>query len=70
MATAKGPAMTSVFAVVGQHREDPERLLLLGADGQHYALALPDGDPDPVQPDEDWELDPPAPPAEELSLAQ
>jgi len=27
--------MTNVFAVVGQHRDVPDRLLLLGEDGHH-----------------------------------
>jgi hypothetical protein len=35
--------VTNVFAAVGQHRDDPCLLLLLGSDGLHYAQALPDG---------------------------
>ncbi len=49
--------MTTVFAVVGQYRDDPDRLLLLGADGHHYDLELPDGPPLPCEPDERWEID-------------
>ena len=51
--------MTTVFAVVGEHHEDPDRLLLLGDDGQHYALRLPDGAPSPIPADLDtsWMLD-------------
>ncbi len=49
---------TTVFAVVGEHRDDPDHLLVLGADGQHYDLHLPDGVTLPVDPDEEWRLDP------------
>lgn len=49
---------TTVFAVVGEHRDDPDHLLVLGADGQHYDLHLPDGATLPVDPDEEWRLDP------------
>ena len=49
--------MTAVFAVVGEHREDPNSLLLLGADGQHYAHRLPDGPITPIEPDEHWTVD-------------
>jgi hypothetical protein len=54
--------MTTVFAAVGEHREDPDRLLLLGDDGRYYALALPDGPTTPVEPGEEWVVDE-APPA-------
>ncbi len=30
--------MTNVYAVVGEHRADPERLLLLGDDGRFYCF--------------------------------
>jgi hypothetical protein len=49
--------VNTVFAVVGEHRDDPDRLLLLGADGRHYAYPLPDGPAAPVDPDEEWALD-------------
>ena len=49
--------MSVVFAVVGEHREDPEHLLLLGTDGQHYAYRLPDGPTTPIEPDEHWDVD-------------
>ena len=60
------PAMPTVFAVVGEHRDDPDRLLLLGADGQHYALRLQDGAATPVEPDEDWRVDPQRPETDEV----
>ena len=56
--------MATVFAVVGERREDPNRLLLLGADGQHDDLALPDGTTAPVEPDEAWVVDEDPPAAE------
>ena len=51
--------MTTVFAVVGEHHEDRDRLLLLGDDGQHYDLRLPDGAPSPIrdEPDTSWTID-------------
>lgn len=62
------PAMsTTVFAVVGEHRDDPDRLLMLGSDGQHYAFHLPDGAATPVEPDEDWRVDPNQPDMDELA---
>ena len=45
------------LAVVGENKEDPEQLLLLGADGHYYAYRLPDGDPRPVEPDEHWKVE-------------
>lgn len=45
-----------VFAVVGQHRADPARLLLLGDDGRHYGYQAA-GHTAPVTPGHDWLLD-------------
>jgi hypothetical protein len=53
----------AVFAVVGEDRADPGRLLLLGADGRHYRYDLPTGTTAPVDPGADWVLDPDPPPA-------
>ena len=49
--------MTTVYSIIGEHREDPARLLALGSDGQHYAMILPSGVAFPVEPDDDWRLD-------------
>ena len=46
------------LAVVGERKDDPEQLLLRDAEGNYYAYALPDGDPEPVEPDEAWEVEP------------
>ena len=62
------PAVTTVFAVVGEHRDDPDRLLLLGEDGRHYEHRLPDGPTTPVEPDDAWTLDDPGWEPEELLL--
>ncbi len=48
--------MTNLFAVVGEHRRQPDRLLLLGDDGRFYALTA-DGRPVEVQPSNVWRLD-------------
>jgi hypothetical protein len=58
--------MTTSFAVVGERRDDPRERLLLGNDGQHDAYPLPDGPVLPIEPDETWQVDPSAPPVEEL----
>ena len=58
--------MTTVFAVVGEHHDDPDRLLLLGSDGQYYQFLLPDETTTPVIPDETWDFDPNAHFVEEL----
>lgn len=48
--------MTNVFAVVGEHRREPGRLLLLGEDGRFYAYRA-DGAPMEVEPGAAWLLD-------------
>lgn len=49
--------MTNVFAVIGEHREQPERLLLLGGDGRFYTYVSAEGPPVEVEPTEEWALD-------------
>jgi hypothetical protein len=50
--------VTTVFAAIGRHRDDPWLLLLLGSDRRRYAQAFPDGRPVPVAPGEDgWLVD-------------
>ncbi len=49
--------MTNVFAVVGEHRLEPDRLLLLGDDGHYYAYAAPSGQPTEVDPSDEWKID-------------
>lgn len=60
--------MISVYSIVGEHHDDPDRLLALGADGQHYALMLPQGAMLPVVPDEQWLLDPEPPEREDMIM--
>ena len=59
--------MTNLFAAVGEHRDDPTRLLLLGEDGRHYAYPLPDGPASPVEPGGDWVVDAGAPTPDEVA---
>ncbi len=49
--------VTNVFAVVGEHRQEPERLLLLGDDGHYYAYATANGQPTEVDPSDEWQID-------------
>jgi hypothetical protein len=56
----------AVFAVVGENRRDPARLLVLCDDGHHYQYDLRTGTAVPVDPGGDWVLDLP-PPANALT---
>ncbi|HEV2526940.1 MAG TPA: hypothetical protein VGT61_00600 [Thermomicrobiales bacterium] len=54
--------MTTVFAVIGAHRDDPDNLLLRGDDGRHYTWSSPDQEPAPwaddaSEPDDMWQID-------------
>ena len=53
------PEMTNVLAVVGEHRDDPDHLLLLGDDGHYYDLRLSDGATVPIQLNEEWVVETP-----------
>ena len=54
------PTPPSELIVVGEHRADPLRLLLLGVDGHYYAYALPEGNPRPVELDDGWAVESPS----------
>jgi hypothetical protein len=60
------PAMVYLYAVVGEHGTDPDLLLVLGEDGQHYAWALATDETTPVNVDERWRID--AVPLDRMSL--
>ena len=61
------PAVATCFSVVGEHRADPDRLLLLGDDGRYYDLHLPDGSVVPAEPEAgEWTVDPEPPATEDL----
>jgi hypothetical protein len=49
------PLEPTVFAVVGEHRTDPDRLLLLGDDGRFYTYET--GVPTAVELTPDWIVD-------------
>jgi hypothetical protein len=49
--------MTNQFSIIGQHRENPDQLLLIGDDGQRYATDISMSDPVPVESDEDYLID-------------
>lgn len=51
------PSTPAVFAVVGEHRANPDRLLLLGDDGRYYAYETADGVPIAVELTPDWVVD-------------
>ena len=51
---------TTVYSVIGEHRLEPCRLLLLGEDGRYYALAANAAQPTAVEPSDEWKIDPPA----------
>lgn len=51
------PESPNEFAVVGENKEDPTQLLLIGPDGNYYAYSLPAGDTQEVDPDDGWEVE-------------
>jgi hypothetical protein len=53
------PIMTNVFAVVGEHRDDPDHLLVLGDDGSYYDYTVTTGQTEPVEPSAAWRADAP-----------
>jgi hypothetical protein len=59
--------MTTIFSVVGAHQEDPDRLLMLGDDGELYQLDLPLGTPTPVEATDEWKFDPILPDLDETT---
>ena len=57
LALGENDDMTNVFAVVGEHRDDPDHLLVLGDDGSYYDYAVTTGQTAPVEPDQTWTTD-------------
>ena len=51
--------MTNVFAVVGERRDVPDHLLVLGDDGSYYDYAVTTGQTEPVEPNAAWSTDAP-----------
>jgi len=59
--------MTNIFAVVGEHRADPDRLLVVGQDGNTYDYNVPADQLQPTEPrEEDWQVDISEPDLEQL----
>jgi hypothetical protein len=50
-------SVPAVFAVVGEHRADPDRLLLLGDDGRFYTYVTDDDVPIAVELTPEWVVD-------------
>jgi hypothetical protein len=46
-----------LYAVIGEHDTDPDRLLVIGEDGQHYAWYLTTDETIPVDVDDGWRID-------------
>jgi len=51
------PSAPAVLAVVGEHRTDPTRLLLLGDDGGYYTYCDDGDDPIAIELTADWIVD-------------
>lgn len=45
------------FEVIGELKDDPRRLMVLGDDGQCYALDIRTGQVTPLEPDDAWSVD-------------
>jgi hypothetical protein len=54
MSISEFPTVECVFSVVGQHREDADRLLLYGEDGRYYQFDPVDGTPVLVDAIDEW----------------
>jgi hypothetical protein len=46
------------LAVVGERKDNPDDLLLIGPDGQYYAYSLEEGNPHPIELDDGWHVEP------------
>lgn len=51
------PTPPSELIVVGERRDDPLCLLLLGADANFYAYSITDGSTEHVVPDQEWRIE-------------
>ena len=56
MLFSQSPTPPVELAVVGEHKDDPEALLLLGEDGAYYAYSAATDALQPVDPDEQWDV--------------
>lgn len=52
------PAPPTELAVVGENKDDPSQLLVMGTDGSYYAYSLSDGGARVVEPDDHWVVEP------------
>jgi hypothetical protein len=68
MTLLNSPSIPTELLVVGEDRDDPRHLLLLGDDGLYYSWSLLDDAAEPVEPDQRWRLT--TPPPEELRIHQ
>jgi hypothetical protein len=57
--------MTNSFIVIGERRDDPDHLLVLGDDGAFYDYVVETGQALPVEPDATWLTDGSLPEVEE-----
>ena len=46
------------YTVVGEHRDDETQLLVVGADGKYYGYAAAHDHFSPVEPDDQWIVQP------------
>ena len=51
-------SLPTELAVVGEHKEDPDQLLLRDEDGQYYAYSVSTDAAAPVEPDGEWDVEP------------
>jgi hypothetical protein len=53
--------MSTLYAIVGEHHDDPHRYLVLGEDGAYYEWDLVTERTSPIEPGEEWAMDPQVP---------
>ena len=49
--------MTNQFSIIGQHRDNPNQLLLIGDDGQRYSTDISMSEPVPVDSEDEYVVD-------------
>ncbi len=57
MAILDGDIPPTESAVIGESKNDPDRLLLLGENGAYYAYSVSDDVMAQVEPDDSWEIE-------------
>jgi hypothetical protein len=58
MPTSDPVSLPTELAVVGEHKEDSDQLLLRDEDGRYYAYSMSADTASPIEPDGEWAVEP------------